>query len=93
MLRERTRSGVYSHSMEEYDEPFRELITPEDFLARSPLPADARMMGFDRNTEQGAIIALAASLNPAKTSHRVVAWVMLLALVVPTLLGILSQIF
>jgi hypothetical protein len=70
--------------MEEYDEP--ELIEPEDFLseaARNPFPADARRMGFDRWSDDGAMIALAASLNPAKLTHRIVAWVMLVAVTTP----------
>ena len=67
--------------MEEYDEP--ELITPEDLLAPNPFPVDARRMGFDRYSEEGAMIALAASLNPAKPTHRVFAWVMLLAVLIP----------
>ncbi len=74
--------------MEEYDESGYELIEPEDFLpsnARNPFPADARRMGFDRYSDEGAMIALAANLNPAKTSHRIVAWVMLLSVTMPLL--------
>lgn len=66
-----------------------ELIVPEDFLGHHGIPADARRLGFDRNTEEGAMIALAASLDPAKLSHRVVAWVLLLAFALPLLLGVL----
>jgi hypothetical protein len=69
------------------DEP-PELIAPEDFLGPNGLPLDARRMGFDRNTEEGALIALAGSLNPAKLSHRVVAWVLLVAFAVPLMLGL-----
>jgi hypothetical protein len=72
--------------MEEYDEPELELIEPEDFLAPNPFPADAQRMGFDRYSDQGALIALAASLSPRKVSHRVVAWVMLAAVLTPLLL-------
>ncbi len=71
------------------EEPDYELIEPEDLLgekARNPFPADARKMGFDRYSDEGAMIALAASLNPAKTSHRIVAWVMLLTVTMPLLL-------
>lgn len=80
--------------MQEYDDPDGEieLIKPEDFLAHHPIPADARRLGFDRNTEGGALIALAASLDPAKHSHRVVAWILLLLLVAPTLIGLVGQI-
>jgi hypothetical protein len=69
------------------DEPV-ELIRPEDFLAPDGIPVDARLMGFDRNTEEGALIALAGSLDPAKLSHKIVAWVLLLAFAVPLLLGL-----
>ena len=67
--------------MEEYDEP--ELITPEDLLAPNPFPPDARRLGFDRWSDDGAMIALAASLNPSKLTHRIVAWLMLLAVMTP----------
>jgi hypothetical protein len=78
--------------MEEYDEP--ELIEPEDFLpesARNPFPPDARRMGIDRWSEQGAMIALAANLDPAKVSHRIVAWVMLVTVTTPVLLSVWYQ--
>lgn len=68
------------------DEPV-ELITPEDFLGTDGIPVDARLMGFDRNTEEGALIALAGSLDPAKRSHKVVAWVLLVAFAIPLALG------
>lgn len=68
------------------DEPV-ELITPEDFLGTDGVPVDARLMGFDRNTEEGALIALAGSLDPAKLSHKVVAWVLLVAFAIPLALG------
>lgn len=68
------------------DEPV-ELIAPEDFLGPDGIPVDARMLGFDRNTEEGALIALAGSLDPAKLSHRLVAWVLLVAFAVPLALG------
>lgn len=64
-----------------------ELIMPEDFLGPDGVPTDARLLGFDRNTEEGALIALAGSLDPAKLSHRVVAWVLLVAFAVPLALG------
>jgi hypothetical protein len=41
-------------------------------------------MGFDRWTgDGGCMIAFAANLDPAKLSHKVVAWLMLLAVTVP----------
>lgn len=71
------------------EEPGYEFIEPEDFLndlARNPFPADARRLGFDRYSDEGAMIALAAALDPTKTSHRIVAWVMLLTVTTPLLL-------
>jgi hypothetical protein len=71
------------------EEPDYELIEPEDLLserARNPFPADARRLGFDRYSDEGAMIALAASLDPTKTSHRIVAWVMLVSVTMPLLL-------
>lgn len=78
--------------MGEYDEPGAEPITPEDFLAANPIPGDARRLGLDRNTEEGALIALAGSLDPAKVSHKIIAWVLLLVLIAPLLLGVLQEI-
>jgi hypothetical protein len=70
--------------MQESDEPAYELIRPEDFLARDRTPWDARRMGVDRWTgDDGALILLAASLDPTKTSHKVVAWIMLIAITMP----------
>ncbi len=66
-----------------------ELIAPEDFLGPDGLPRDARRMGFDRNTEEGALIALAGSLDPRRPFHRIVAWVLLVAFATPVLLGLL----
>lgn len=68
------------------EEPF-ELITPEDFLGPGGIPSDARRLGFDRNTEEGALIGFAGSLNPGKLSHRIVAWVLLVGFAVPLALG------
>jgi hypothetical protein len=56
------------------------LIEPEDFLPHHPFPLDAQRMGIDRWSDDAAMIAVAASLDPAKTSHRLIAWLMLLAI-------------
>jgi len=77
--------------MQDYGEP--EMIEPEHLLARRPLPPDAQRMGFDRNTEQGAMIALAASLDPTKTSHRVAAWLMLVVVLMPLVLTLVYEFF
>ena len=79
--------------MEERDEPEPELIEPEDFLAGDPFPRDARRMGFDRYSDDGALIALAASLDPAKLSHKIVAWVMLVAVLTPLVLSLRYELF
>ncbi|HET8604437.1 MAG TPA: hypothetical protein VFM09_10950 [Marmoricola sp.] len=64
-----------------------ELIRPEDFLPPNPFPVDAQRLGIDRFTgDNGALIAVAASLDPAKLSHRIVAWLLLLVVGLPVLL-------
>ena len=70
--------------MQEYDEPEHpdepvELIEPADFLPANPFPSDAQRMGIDRWSDDAGMIAIASSLNPAKLSHKIVAWVMLIA--------------
>ena len=78
--------------MWEEDDFNGELITPEDFLATNPMPADARRMGLDRNTQEGAMIAMASSLDPAKVSHRVIAWVLILVFAGPIVFGLVMEI-
>lgn len=60
-------------------EPEPDLITPEDFLPANRVPPDAQRLGFDRYAGggEGAWIALAASLDSRKRSHRLFAYVML----------------
>jgi hypothetical protein len=50
---------------------------------------DARRLGLDRNTEEGALIAFSGSLRPDRPSHRAVAWVLLAAFGLPALFAIL----
>ena len=45
------------------------------------MPDDARMLGLDRNTEEGAWVSFAAGLDGSKTFHRVVAWSLLFVIV------------
>ena len=78
---------------EDPDEDAVELITAEDFLGPSGIPGDARRLGLDRNTQEGALIAFAGSLDPTRTLHRVVAWVLLLAFAVPMALGLARPFF
>jgi len=47
-------------------------------------------MGFDRNTEQGALLALTGSLDPDKRGHKVVAWLLLVAVAGPALFVLTS---
>jgi hypothetical protein len=82
--------------MQEVEEPDwepgdMELIRPEDFLAANPFPADAQRMGIDRWSDDAGMIAIAASLNPAKLSHKIFAWLMLLAVLVPFVLNLWSE--
>ena len=84
--------------MEEYDAGGTgpgdwELISPEDFLPPNPFPLDAQRMGVDRWSDDAAMIALAASLDPAKLSHRIVAWVMLVAILSPLVLTLHFELF
>jgi len=57
------------------------------------IPRDAQLMGFDRNTEEGALIAMMGSLSSARPSHKVVAWVLLAAFSLPLLLTVWNEIF
>jgi hypothetical protein len=72
--------------MQDHEEPEGpddavELIEPEDFLPRNPFPPDAQRLGIDRWSDNAGMIAVASSLNSRKLSHRIVAWVMLVAVV------------
>ncbi len=53
------------------------------------LPEDAVRMGLDRNTQEGAMIGMAGSLNANKASHRLVAWLILVSLTAPLLLTVM----
>ena len=71
---------MQAHDEPEYpDEHGVELIEPEDFLPRNPFPQDAQRMGIDRWSDDAGMIAIASSLDSRKRSHKIVAWVMLLA--------------
>ena len=69
--------------MQDQDDPDREdleLIRPEDFLARNPFPGDAQRMAIDRWSDDAGMIAIASSLDSRKLSHKIIAWVMLVAM-------------
>ena len=53
------------------------------------LPEDAVRLGLDRNTQEGAMLAMAGSLDGGTSSHRIVAWVVLLSLTLPLLLTLM----
>jgi hypothetical protein len=49
---------------------------------------DARGLGLDRNTEEGALLAFSGALRPDKPSHRAVAWILLAAFGIPVVLAL-----
>ncbi|HVK29366.1 MAG TPA: hypothetical protein VM575_13580 [Nocardioides sp.] len=53
------------------------------------LPPDARRMGLSPLVPDGAILEFAGSLDSSKTSHRLVAWVLLVAFTLPVLFTVL----
>jgi len=57
------------------------------------IPDDAQAMGLDRNVTEGAWLAFAGSLRATKPSHRLVAWLMLAAIVLPLVLTLKSELF
>lgn len=76
--------------MEDRDD-YREMTQHVDSF--HGIPDDARMLGLDRYTQEGALVSMAGSLNPTKLSHRLVAWLMLLTFIGPGLLGLVHNIF
>jgi len=50
---------------------------------------DARRLGLDRNTEEGALVAFSGALRPDNRLHRAVAWVLLAAFGLPALVALL----
>jgi hypothetical protein len=52
------------------------------------MPEDAQRMGLDRNTQEGAMLSMAGSLNSGKLSHRIVAWALIAALTIPIMMTI-----
>ncbi len=71
----------------------RYLETTHHVHSMHGIPDDARLMGLDRNTEEGAMVAMAGSLNPQRLSHRVVAWLVLLSFLGPMCFGVVHNIF
>ncbi len=54
------------------------------------VPVDAQRMGLDRNTVEGSMLAMAGTLNGARWTHRVVAWLLLVVFVSPLVLTVLG---
>jgi hypothetical protein len=57
------------------------------------MPTDAQRLGLDRNTEEGALLAMAGSLNPSKPLHRIVAWTLLAAFSLPLVITLMHEFF
>ena len=49
-------------------------------------PPDARRVGLDRNTEEGALVAFAGALDGRRPWHRLIAWVLLMSFGLPAVL-------
>jgi hypothetical protein len=79
--------------MWEYDECANEPGPTAQFTEHAELPIDAQLMGLDRNTEEGAMVAMAGSFSPAKLSHRIIAYLLLLSFAVPHVGILLEKIF
>ncbi|WGX96274.1 hypothetical protein [Nocardioides sp. L-11A] len=63
---------------------------PEPWARAEHLPTDAQRMGLNRSVPDGALLEFAGSLDSAKRSHRMVAWVLLVVMVTPVLLTVLD---
>ncbi|GAA1511396.1 hypothetical protein [Nocardioides humi] len=63
---------------------------PEPWAPAENLPSDARRMGLSRSVPDGALLELAGSLDSTKRSHRLIAWILLVVMVVPVLLTVVS---
>lgn len=81
----------YDGGMEHRDG--REFTPTGHTSAMQGVPEDAQLMGLDRNTEEGALVAMAGLLDRKNTSHQVVAWVAVVALAAPVVLSALLLVF
>ena len=54
------------------------------------VPVDAQRMGLDRHTVEGSMLAMAGTLDGARWTHRVVAWLLLVVFVSPLVLTVLG---
>ena len=55
------------------------------------MPVDQARLGLDRNTVEGAWIEFASALDRSRPSHRLIAWVLLVLLLIPVGLAIGQQ--
>jgi hypothetical protein len=76
---------------DEYDEDEAAFVRHLDSLGvpHSYGSADARRIGLDRNTEEGALLSFSGALRPNNPMHRAVAWVLLAAFGLPALFALL----
>jgi len=61
-------------------------VTESAAWAVHGVPVDAQQLGLDRHTAEGSMLAMAGSLDGARWTHKVVAWVLLVVFVSPVLL-------
>ena len=74
-------SGDPGHSGDEGPTPWRAPV----------LPYDARQLGLDSHTEEGAWVQLASSLDSSRVAHRLTAWVLLFVIAgFPVLIRVLA---
>ena len=70
------------------DEPTGQQATTWAFQG---IPADAQRMGLDRNTVEGSMLAMVGTLDGARWSHKVVAWVLLVVFFAPGILTLTDR--
>lgn len=78
------------------DEGHSQQVPPWERPQHYGIPADARRIGLDRNTLEGAMLAFSGSLDRTKRSHLLTAWVLLLMFSFPVVLTVIrlsSQLF
>ncbi len=75
------------------DDDEDDLLPARHLHSMQGIPRDAQAMGLDRNVPEGAWLAFAGSLKASKPSHRLVAWLLLAAIVLPLALTLRYQLF
>lgn len=69
------------------DDPDHDLAPPYWFPG-TRLPDEARRIGLSHHVPDGALLDFAGRLDPSRTYHRVVAWVLLVVFAFPVLVYI-----